>query len=604
VTEPLTPLRHNPDYLARDFNSLRTLLFDHLASLAPDSVPFEVASVESTLVEILAYVGDYLSYYQDAVATEAYLTTARQRVSVRRHARLVDYVPNEGCSARVWARIEVSAEQVTLPQGTQLLTRIAGVAAGRLPAGFDTADREVFETMHEAVLARAHNRLAPATPGAPQPGATNMRLAGSLPGLKPGDVLVFRHSSPAWAHPVRLTNVAAAGAETAITWHKEDSLPDALPSGGIWEILGNIVLADHGRSDTVALPMAGRAGMEELEIACPDLAFAMPYLHGVAVGRPAAEAMQQDAGAAEPAIRLSEEAPFLTEAAIGRRQPWTGRRDLVHASQFERVFAVEPTGGGAVNLRFGDGVHGRRLQPDWDYVARYRAGRGTHGNIGPNTLAHIVSDDERVLGVTNPMAGSGGADPEGLDDIRAQAPLAANDQRRCVTEADYVRMTRKFPGVRSAHATRAWSAAGSPVTVYVFRERDHAMDDAFRDRLLAWLASFKLIGDEPLTLVSAEYVVPEITLALKTDRGRVPDQIAAAIRARLVAKTTFEFGEPLDPGRLVAVAGQVPGVIAVRVVKLARQGTAGSPLAPIEVAPYEVIRLDPTLIDVQAESVS
>ena len=37
-----------------------------------------------TLVELLAYAGDQLSYYQDAVATEAYLGTARRRVSARR----------------------------------------------------------------------------------------------------------------------------------------------------------------------------------------------------------------------------------------------------------------------------------------------------------------------------------------------------------------------------------------------------------------------------------------------------------------------------------------------------------------------------------------
>ena len=54
------------------------------------------------LVEVLAYVGDHLSYYQDAVATEAYLDTARQRISVRRHARLVDYTLHEGCNARTW----------------------------------------------------------------------------------------------------------------------------------------------------------------------------------------------------------------------------------------------------------------------------------------------------------------------------------------------------------------------------------------------------------------------------------------------------------------------------------------------------------------------
>ena len=40
------------------------------------------------LIELLAYAGDQLSYQQDAVANEAYLDSARQRVSVRRHARL------------------------------------------------------------------------------------------------------------------------------------------------------------------------------------------------------------------------------------------------------------------------------------------------------------------------------------------------------------------------------------------------------------------------------------------------------------------------------------------------------------------------------------
>ena len=57
----------------------------------PDWRERHVPDLGITLVELLAYVGDYLSYYQDAVATEAYLDTARQRISVRRHARLVDY---------------------------------------------------------------------------------------------------------------------------------------------------------------------------------------------------------------------------------------------------------------------------------------------------------------------------------------------------------------------------------------------------------------------------------------------------------------------------------------------------------------------------------
>ena len=68
----------------------------------PDWKERHVPDIGITLVEVLAYVGDHLSYYQDAVATEAYLETARKRVSVKRHARLVDYVMHEGCNARAW----------------------------------------------------------------------------------------------------------------------------------------------------------------------------------------------------------------------------------------------------------------------------------------------------------------------------------------------------------------------------------------------------------------------------------------------------------------------------------------------------------------------
>ena len=86
-----------------------------------------------TLVELLAYVGDYLSYYQDAVATEAYLDTARQRISVRRHARLVDYMLHEGCNARAWVCVTTNTdwigEQALKPREVCFITSARDVAA-------------------------------------------------------------------------------------------------------------------------------------------------------------------------------------------------------------------------------------------------------------------------------------------------------------------------------------------------------------------------------------------------------------------------------------------------------------------------------------------
>ena len=82
---PPEPRVESPiDYLAKDYASFRQALIDLIPTLVPDWKERHEADLGIALVELLAYVGDQLSYYQDAVANEAYLETARQRISVRR----------------------------------------------------------------------------------------------------------------------------------------------------------------------------------------------------------------------------------------------------------------------------------------------------------------------------------------------------------------------------------------------------------------------------------------------------------------------------------------------------------------------------------------
>jgi hypothetical protein len=115
------------NYLVKDYASFRQLILDRLALIMPDWKERHVPDLGITLVELLAYVGDYLSYYQDAVATEAYLDTARQRISVRRHARLVDYHMHEGCNARAWVCIETDTDLIRDPKEIFFITGYASV---------------------------------------------------------------------------------------------------------------------------------------------------------------------------------------------------------------------------------------------------------------------------------------------------------------------------------------------------------------------------------------------------------------------------------------------------------------------------------------------
>lgn len=160
------------DYLARDYASLRRLVLDRLSTLMPQWRERNGADLLVTLAEALAYRGDELSYWQDAVATEAYLGTARRRESVRRHARLLDYPFHDGCNARTWVAFEAEAgaDGLTLPGcdpdtglgGTLLLTRTPGLglavdeaAAAQALAG----GAEPFELLQPLTLYRAHNDL-------------------------------------------------------------------------------------------------------------------------------------------------------------------------------------------------------------------------------------------------------------------------------------------------------------------------------------------------------------------------------------------------------------------------------------------------------------
>ena len=156
------------NYVAKDYASFRQLLLDRLALLVPDWKERHIPDLGLTLVELLAYVGDYLSYYQDAVATEAYLHTARQRISVRRHVRLIDYHMHEGCNARAFVHLEVTSSLEVDPATIYFITNLyPSGSQGEAILTHDTLqahrgkEYEVFEPVKATPirLAMGHNEI-------------------------------------------------------------------------------------------------------------------------------------------------------------------------------------------------------------------------------------------------------------------------------------------------------------------------------------------------------------------------------------------------------------------------------------------------------------
>jgi len=293
------------NYLAKDYSSFRQVMLDRLYQLLPTWRVSSEADIGVMLAEVISYAGDRLSYRQDAVTTEAYINTARSRISLRRHARLVDYHVHEGCNARVWMHLDVIQPTFIDRKLTCFYTTSPGmppsldVTAGNEQAAL-TAGVVAFEPMQDATLYPEQNSISFYTWGDTScclaKGATEATLKGTLSHLQVGDVLIFKEvlgpqtGNPADAeirhrYAVRLTAVTTVdsfgnplvdplfdvqgvaitnGAQTPqpvteIQWAADDALPSPvcisshIVENGVDIILadvsvalGNVVLADQG----------------------------------------------------------------------------------------------------------------------------------------------------------------------------------------------------------------------------------------------------------------------------------------------------------------------------------------------------------------------
>lgn len=83
-----TPIK----YTSRDFDSIREDLVEHAKRFYPEEwKDFSKSTINSLLIDSVAYVGDVLSYYVDYQANESFLDTAIEFNNVRKHARSLGY---------------------------------------------------------------------------------------------------------------------------------------------------------------------------------------------------------------------------------------------------------------------------------------------------------------------------------------------------------------------------------------------------------------------------------------------------------------------------------------------------------------------------------
>jgi hypothetical protein len=121
------------DYTNKDFASLRQAMLDLARYRLPEWTDQSPADLGSLLLDLFAYMGDVVLYYQDRIANELFLPTATERRSVQQQLRLVGYElrPPVAALADLNLTFKVPAvgqsPLVTVPYGAQFTAQSGGV---------------------------------------------------------------------------------------------------------------------------------------------------------------------------------------------------------------------------------------------------------------------------------------------------------------------------------------------------------------------------------------------------------------------------------------------------------------------------------------------
>lgn len=508
------------DYMAKDYQSFRRLMTDLIADRNPDWQERLPADLGMTLVELIAYAGDYLSYYQDAgPGTEGYLDTCLHRISAARHARLVDYTMRNGRNAATFVHFAaVAGANTVVPQGTALTSRIGVPLQGEVGApgvvlpvtadfDADPALRNVktFETMRPTRLIDSNNEIRIHSWSDAQcclaKGATSAWLyaaSGGVairPDIVPGEYLLLEEvQSP-------ITGVAADADPKhrqvvlieSVTPTEDAVFTNSLAGPGLTPRLNVAVPAlpllrvTWTEADALTFPLCISAltdqdvPVDPVSVARGNIA---PADHGRTVVRDSALGTLRlpDPGSGRwplPSLALPD-AP-LTHTGEGpavqlllnffgdpSAESWLPVPGLLDSGPFDQSFVAEIDNAGAAVLRFGDDQYGRRPLDAGRAVARYRIGNGTAGNCGRDTLVHVAANAAAAAidFVRQPVAARLGEDPETIEHVRQIAPEAFRAiQFRAVTERDWEEVALRNPDVAAAKASFHWT--GSWHTVFV-----------------------------------------------------------------------------------------------------------------------------------------
>jgi hypothetical protein len=247
---------------------------------------------------------------------------------------------------------------------------------------------------------------------------------------------------------------------------------------------------------------------------------------------------------------------------------WNEAATLHGLSPEKRSYVTRIADDGTVTVRFGDGKTGMRPPTGIENVsATYRVGTGLNGMLKERQIKTLPTQILGVKEAINPLAPTGAADPERLEDARSNAPLTVLTLDRVVSLQDFEDFANAFSGIGKAQANVVWDGEQRVIHVTVAGADggDVSSDSELHKNLIAGLQAARH-SDHRIVVESYEALTFNVKAGLWVHGDYIVEDVKAEVEAALVDAFSFErraFGQAVTKSETMAIIQSVKGVVAV-----------------------------------------
>jgi Baseplate J-like protein len=556
-TEPII------DYLAKDFDSFKHAMITFMMQKVPGWISTSEADLDQTLLELFSAGADELSDYQDRVMNEAYLLTAKNRISLAKISKLTNYFIYQGNQAHTFIAINVNQE-IEINKTFEAWTD-----------GVFDKDTGTFTKGRSSIIFSSNDYTNPKFKRPKfYPSLNNIKLytwSDSLVGLKTGtrtadlairasnggtmpivEVKEFEERINKGDVPyllIQAGNLAdsierqafklkdkrqlvhlkkalaiydPATTETLLrVWWRESLNFDICPES-LTLFHGNIFQVYQGQV-TESVFREYRTDLKPEELYYERITFGNETVSRGAICKISEPILYQETkeGGEIPPVSTLRIRVRVNVGSLVQEQEWLETPDLVHSTGLDNHYVVETDEDGMSSIRFGNGINGKELPFNADVLCSYMKGSGPDGNIGGDTLTYFNNQVDfpniDKNNCWNPFDVNNGKKMEPASDIVRRVPEAFKSrQRRAVTLQDYVDRAEEISGVSKASAEYQWTGSWRTVRISVDPEGGFDLDQRLIGEISKQLMAVKLLGED-FEVRRAHYIPLEIEVTYCVD---------------------------------------------------------------------------------------